>query len=145
MATEPFSEWKKTFAEFKSPVDIDQAAACFRRNVEAGSDFMQTLAESAQTIALRQGEFLRSNAEHAIKTSQQLMEGSAHGNGFGKQADMFKEAFERNVNHAREIAEMTTKATREAFDLVSKRISEQMKECTSATSSPPRTTKKKAA
>lgn len=134
--TNPFAEWTKLFGEFKAPaVDMSQLIAHYRRNAETGSAVLQIATESAQAFARRQAEILRSNAEQALKASKELMNNATPESAASKQADFAKSWLDYNVNSARELMEMSTKSAQEAFDVVNKRVAEQMKEFSEAASS----------
>jgi len=129
MASNPFSDWTKIFGDFKTPtVDVNQVIANYRRNAETSSAVIQILTESAQAVARRQAEILRSNAEQALKALKDISNHSTPETAASKQADFAKSWLEFNVNSLREIAEMGTKSTQEAFDVINKRVAEQVKE-----------------
>lgn len=147
MSTNAFSEWSKTFSEFKAPsMDVNHMITQCRRNAETGSTVIQIAAESAQAIARRQAEIMRSNAEQALKASKDIMSNASPENAAARQADFAKSWLDYNVNSAREIVEMCTKSAQEAFDVINKRVTESMKECSEAAgSSTHHSSKKKAA
>jgi phasin family protein len=129
MATTNFSDWTKIFGEFKTPtVDVNQYISLLRRNAETGSTVMQIFTESAQANARHIAEIARSNAEHALKASKKLASHSSPESAAAEQADFFKTWLDFNVNSLRELAETSTKSTQEAFDVISKRVAEQVKE-----------------
>lgn len=146
MSTNPFADMTKMFGDFKNPaIDMNQIIGQFRRNAETGSTVMQIATENAQALARRQAEIMRSNAEHALKASKELMSNASPETAASKQADFAKTWLDYNVNSVRELMEMSTKSAQEAFDVVSKRVAEQMKELSDAASSTTTSTKKKAA
>ena len=129
MAATNFADWTKIFGEFKTPaVDVNQFITLFRRNAETGSTVIQIFTESAQANARHLAEIARSNAEHALKASKELMNHSSPENAASKHADFAKNWLDFNVNSLRELAETSTKSTQEAFDVISKRVAEQVKE-----------------
>jgi phasin family protein len=133
--TNPFAQWSKMFGEIKTPtVDVNQVVSQIRRNAETSSAVLQIITESAQAVARRQAEILRSNAEQALKASKDLMNHSTPESAASKQADFAKSWLDYNVNSLREIAEMSTKSTQEAFDVINKRVAEQVKEFTDVAS-----------
>jgi len=146
MSNNPFADWSKMFGDFKTPaVDFNQVISYYRRNAETGSAAMQLAVESVQAIARRQAEIIRSNAEQAMKVSKEIIGNASPENATAKQADFAKNMLEYNVNSAREIAEMSAKSAQEAFDLINKRIAEQVKEFSDVASTASQATKKKAA
>jgi phasin family protein len=143
----PFSDWTRMFGDFKTPtVDMNQLISQYKRNAETSSTVLQIMTESGQAIARRQAELLRSNAEHALKASKEIMSHvSTPENAAAKQADFAKTWLDYNVNSLREIAEMSTKSVQEAFDVLNKRAAEQMKEFSDAAAHTASQVKKKAA
>jgi phasin family protein len=145
MANTHFSDWTKIFGEFKTPaVDVNHIIAQFRRNAETGSTIIQIFTESAQANARHLAEIARSNAEHALKASKKLVNHSSPEAAASEHADFVKTWLDFNVNSLRELAETSTKSTQEAFDVISKRVAEQVKEF-SDTASTASHSKKKAA
>ena len=145
MATTQFSDWTKMFGDFKTPtVDMNHLIAQYRRNAETSSAVMQIFTESAQASARHMAEIARSNAELAMKASKGAFNNSSPESAAAKHADFAKNWIEFNVNSMRELVETSTKSTQEAFDVISKRVAEQVKEF-SDTASTATHTKKKAA
>lgn len=133
MPTTQFSDWTKIFGEFKTPaVDVNHLIAQFRRNAETGSTVIQIFTESAQANARHLAEIARSNAEHALKASKKLVNNTSPESAAAEHADFVKTWLDFNVNSLRELAETSTKSTQEAFDVISKRVAEQVKELSDA-------------
>ncbi|MEI7669205.1 MAG: TIGR01841 family phasin [Pseudomonadota bacterium] len=146
MAYNAFSEWTKIFGDMKAPsLDINNIVAHYRRNAETGSAVIQIATTSTQEIARRQAEILRSNAEHALKASKEIVGSGNPETAATKQADFAKNWFEFNVNSARELVELSTKSAQEVFDIVNKHVSEQVKELSEVAGTHHNTSKKKAA
>jgi len=144
MATTQFSDWTKIFGDIKAPYDINHLIAQYRRNAETSSTVLQIATESAQANARRLAEIARSNAELALKASKEAFNHSTPESAAAKHADFTKNWLEFNVNSVRELAETATKSTQEIFDVLSKRVAEQVKEFSDVAGSA-HTTKKKAA
>jgi phasin family protein len=127
MANTVFSEWTKLFTDFKpSSVDMNQVMALYRRNVETGSAVIQIATESAQKIARRNAELVRSNTERALNASKELLNpSSSNQNRISRQADLARNWWEYNINALRELMELSSKSTQEAFDVLNKRFAEQ--------------------
>jgi len=146
MASNTFSDWTKIFGDFKNPaVDVNQIISVYRRNAETGSAVIQLLTESTQAIARRSAEIGRANAEQLINASKALMNKSTPESAASKHADYAKNCLKFNVDSARELAEMCTKSTQEALDLINKRVAEGVKEFSDAASNAAPSAKKKAA
>lgn len=146
MTYNAFAEWTKVFGDFKTPaIDVNQIVSQYRRNTEAGSAVIQLATAATQKIARRQAEALRSNAEHALKASKELVSNSSPETAASKHADFAKNWLEYNVNSTREIIEYGAEYAQEVFEVVNKHISEQVKEFSDAASSAHHVSKKKAA
>jgi len=129
MATPNFSDWTKIFGQFNTPtVDMNQMIAQFRRDAEALTGAVQILNESTQKNLRDFANLARSNAEHVLKASKEIMNHSSPENAASKQADFAKSYIEYNVNGVREIFETSSKATQEAFDVLTKRAAEKVKD-----------------
>lgn len=136
MVSNPFLDWTKSFSEFKAPnFDMTQVMSQYRRNAETGSTVIQLATESAQAIARRQAEILRSNAEQALKASKEMFNNNSPEAAAAKQADFAKSWLDYNVNSMRELMEMGTKSAQETFDIINKRMAEQVKEFTDVATS----------
>jgi len=147
MAYNAFADWTKIFGDFKAPhvIDFNQIVSHYRRNAETGSAVIQIATASTQEIARRHAEMLRSNAEHALKASKEIVSHSTPESAASKQADFAKHWLEYNVNSVRELVELSTRSAQEVFEVVNKHISEQVKEFSDAATSAPHANKKKAA
>jgi len=142
----PVADWKKNFRNFKTPaVDVGQLISYYRRSAETSLTVIQILTESAQVIARRQAEYVCSNAEHALKTSKEVLNHSTSKSPASSQAEFAKTYLDFNVKSLREIAEISAKSVREAFDVINKGIAEHSKEFVHAASSVSPSSEKKAA
>lgn len=119
---------------FKNSVDFNQLFSTQRRNIEAVSEANQVVVESAQAISRRQAEVVRDNVESALKASKDLMTGGNPETSIGKQADFARSFFENTLANLREMTEMLTKSSFEAFDVLNKRAAESLEEVSKASS-----------
>lgn len=138
-----FTDFFKNADSFKNLVDFNQLFSSQRRNIEAMSAVNQIAVESAQAISRRQAEIARENVENALKTSKDLLSGSSPETSLSKNADAVREFFENSLANFREVTEMVTKSSFEAFDVLNKRAAESMEELSKASASG--SAKKKAA
>ena len=146
-ANNPFADAFRAFGDIKNPaIDMTQIISSVRKSGETCSSLLQIATESGQAMARRNAEIFRSNTEHALKASKEMMNNSTPESAASKQADFAKTWLEYNVSSVRELMEMGTKSAQEAFDIVNKRVAEQMKEFSEVASTTAATaTKKKAA
>ena len=88
--------------------------------------------QCAQSVAQRQGELLRQTMEEARRVTQEMTAAGSPEEKAAKQADLAKEAFVLATTNMRELAEMVAKSNNEAFNVISKRITEGLDEIKSA-------------
>jgi phasin family protein len=119
----------KPFTELNVPmVDVGEMLGLCRRNIEACSAANQVIIEGVQAVSKRSAEVMQSNMEKCINASREVMSNGASETSAKKQSAVTKDVFETYVNSCREISEMISKSTFEAFDLLNKRCAEAMEE-----------------
>ncbi|NBO18185.1 MAG: phasin family protein [Proteobacteria bacterium] len=127
------TNYSNAFADmFKNTMDFNQLFSTQRRNIEALSAANQVVVEGAQAITRRQAEVIRSNVEDVLKASKDMMTTGTPETNLTKQADFAKSMFETALGNLREITEMVTKSSFEAFDVLNKRATETLEELTKA-------------
>lgn len=117
---------------FKNAWDFNQLFSTQRRNIEALSAVNQVVVEGAQAIARRQAEVARENVENVLKASKDLMTSGTPESSLSKNADFTRNFFENTLSNLREVTEMATKSSFEAFDVLNKRAAESLEEISSA-------------
>jgi|GEM_PF-747507 len=146
MAYNNFSDWTKIFGEIKSPAfDVSSIANTTRRNAEAASSLLQLVISNSQENARRLADIARSNAEHALKATKKIVASANNEARTSEQAEFAKNWFEFNLNSARELVELGSKSAQEAFDIVNKHVSEQVKDISEVANQAAHSAKKKAA
>lgn len=124
-----YNEVFKIFGDFKTPAfDFNSLFEVQRRNIEALTAANQVVAEGAQAIARRQAEVLRSNVDELLNASKTIVSGQKPEINVEKQANLSKALFEKSLSNAREVSEMISKSSFEAFDLLNKRAAESFDE-----------------
>lgn len=137
--------YNQAFAEmFQNSMDFNQIFNTQRRNIEAVNAAAQVVVESAQTISRRQAEVARANIDNTLKVSKEIMTSGTPETVLSKQADLMKAFFENTLTNLREVSELVTKSSFEAFDVINRRTAESMDEISKA-SSASGSAKKKAA
>ena len=126
---------------FKNALDFNQIFSTQRRNIEAISAVNQAVVESAQEISRRQAEAVRDNVETVLKASKDIFTSGTPESNIARQADLAKSIFESTLSNLREVTELVTKSSFEAFDALNKRAAESMEEISKASA----TASKKAA
>ena len=121
------------FAEvFKNTFDFNQLINTQRRNIEALSAATQVGVEGVQAISRRQAEVARDNMETALKASKDLLTSGTPETNLSKHAEFAKSFFESALSNLREVTEMVTKSSFEAFDVITKRTQETLDEVSAA-------------
>ncbi len=118
---------KKFVGDVKIPsVDLDSVVSSSRKNIEALTQANRVAFEGFQAVAKRQVEIMRETMTEAASVLRGVMSGNA---GDAKVApEVLKKAFEGALANMRELAEMTSKANSEAFDVIQKRVAESIEE-----------------
>lgn len=123
---------KKFAGDLKLPnVDLDSIVASSRKNIEALTQANRIAFEGFQAVAKRQVEIMRETMTEAASVLRNVMSGSPTD---AKVApEVLKKAFEAALANMRELAEMTSKANSEAFDVIQKRVTDSIEELKSLT------------
>lgn len=119
----------KAFAGFSFPgLDIESIVAAQRKNLEALTQANQLAVEGVQAVARRQVEIARETVDEVSSLVREWTQPGAPEERIAKQAEYAKQAFEKGVANARELAELVTKANTEAFSVIQKRVAEGFEE-----------------
>jgi len=119
----------KAFAGFTFPgFDVESLVAAQRKNLEALTQANQLAVEGVQAIARRGVEITRQAVDEASAALREWTQPGAPEERLAKNAEFAKQAFEKGVANARELAELLTKANTEAFNVLHKRVAEGFEE-----------------
>ena len=119
----------KAFAGFTFPgFDVESLVAAQRRNLEALTQANQLAVEGVQAVARRQVEIARQAVDEASAAMREWTQPGAPEERMAKNAELAKQAFEKGIANARELAELVTKANTEAFNVINKRVAESLEE-----------------
>lgn len=119
----------KAFAGFTFPgFDVESLVAAQRKNLEALTQANQLAVEGVQAIARRQVEIARQAMDEASAALREWTLPGAPEERLAKHAELAKQAFEKGVTTARELAELAAKANTEAFNVIQKRVAEGFEE-----------------
>lgn len=122
---------KKFVGDMKMPnVDMDAIVSSSRKNIEALTQANRIAFEGFQAVAKRQVEIMRETMTEAASVLRSMTSNPSE----AKVApEVLKKAFEAALANMRELAEMTSKANSEAFDVIQKRVTESIAEVKSLT------------
>jgi len=116
----PVFDFTKLMSQFRLPgVDFAALVDRERRNIEALAEANRIAFEGWQRLLRRQAEILQ-------ETMKEVVANAGQQDAIKKRADLAKEGFEKALANMRELAEMATKSQKEAFDVVRKRIEENV-------------------
>ena len=116
----PFFDFTKLMSQFRLPgVDFTAFVDRERKNIEALVKTNRIAFEGWQRLVRRQAEMLQEMMQKVVADASQE-------DAKKKRADLAKEGFEKALANMRELAEITTQSQKEAFDVVRKRIEENV-------------------
>jgi len=116
----PVFDFTKLMSQFRLPgVDFTAFVDRERKNIEALVKANRIAFEGWQRLVRRQAEMLQ-------ETMQKVVADASQEDAKKKRADLAKEGFEKALANMRELAEMGSKSQREAFEVVRKRIEENV-------------------
>jgi len=116
----PFFDFTKLMSRFRLPgVDFAALVDRERKNIEALAKANRIAFEGWQRLVRRQTEMLQ-------ETMKKVVADAGQQHAMAKRADLAKEGFEKALANMRELAEITTQSQKEAFDVVRKRIEENV-------------------
>lgn len=119
----------KAFAGFGFPgFDVEALIASQRKNLEALTQANQLAVEGVQAVARRQVEIARQAIDEASALVRELVQPGAPEDRMAKNAELAKQAFEKNLANARELTELVAKANAETFGVLNKRVTEGFEE-----------------
>ena len=116
----PVFDFTKLMSQFRLPgVGFAALVDRERKNIEALAKANRIAFEGWQRLVRRQAEILQ-------ETMKEVVANAGQQDAIKKRADLAKEGFEKALANMRELAEMATKSQKEAFDVVRKRIEENV-------------------
>ena len=116
----PVFDFTKLMSQFRLPgVDFAALVDRERKNIEALAKANSIAFEGWQRLVRRQAEMLQETMKKVVADARQE-------DAKKKRADLAKEGFEKALANMRELAEITTQSQKEAFDVVRKRIEENV-------------------
>jgi phasin family protein len=115
-------DFNKLMSQFRLPgVDLEALVDRERKNIEALARANRIAFEGWQRLVRRQAEMLQEAMKIVVAEASQV-------DAKKKRADLAKEGFEKALANMRELAEITTQSQKEAFDVVRKRIEENVED-----------------
>jgi phasin family protein len=116
----PAFDFTKMLQQFQIPgVDFASIIERERKNIEALAEANRIAFEGWQNLVRRQSEILQDSMKRAVDDAKNQ---TALKNG----AELARSAFETALANMRELAEMASKSQKEAFEVIRKRVEENM-------------------
>ena len=116
----PFFDFTELMGQFRLPgVDFAALVDRERNNIQALAEANRIAFEGWQRLVRRQAEMLQETMKKVVADARQE-------DAIKKRADLAKQGFEKALANMRELAEMGSKSQREAFEVVRKRIEQNM-------------------
>lgn len=138
-------EFFKAFSSMPNmPLDTNAFMEVQRKNFQAFSEAQQMAMESLQAIAQRQTEILSQIVEENSNIAKEALSEHTPEQKVAKQTDLIQKSYEKSIENAREIADMVSRSSTEASEIINKRISASLKEIKTAMEDAEKTSKKAA-
>jgi phasin family protein len=120
-----FFDVTKAFGEFRLPgLDVEAIVSTQRKNLEALTQANQLALEGVRALAQRQAEIAQQAFAEASALFHAWTQPGAPEERLAKNADVAKQAFEKGLADARELGELTAKASTDVFGVIARRVSE---------------------
>lgn len=120
----------RMFENLRMPAmpDMDLMLGAYRRNLEALSAANRVALEGAQQVARRNMEIMQQTMSEMTDAMRGLASAESPQDRAGKQAEMLKGAYERAVQHMKELADLIQHSSGEALDVLNQRFAEAVDE-----------------
>jgi len=124
-----FFDASKAFGDFRFPgFDVEAIVEAQRKNLEALTQANQLAVEGMQALARRQTEIMQQAMADASGLLGDWTQPGAPEDRLAKNADAAKLAFEKGLAHARELNDLTVKASTDVFSVITRRVSQSFDE-----------------
>jgi phasin family protein len=123
-------EFARLFGDLRLPglPDRDAILEAHKRNVEALANANRVAIEGVQAVARRNMDMLQEAMTEVSQTMRSLTSSGAPTDRAAHQAELLKRAYDRAVEHARELSELIQKTNSEAATVLNRRFVEAMDE-----------------
>lgn len=140
MATNnPFSQFfsqndfSKTLQQYQAiPLEMNDIMETQRKNLQAFTEAQRLAVENLQAVAQRQTEIMSQIIEDNSNIAKELMGEGSPEQKLAKNAELFKNLYEKTTRNMQELSDMMSKSNAETGQLLNKRISASMSEIKSA-------------
>jgi len=118
------TEFSKLFdlTAFGKAFDLSAVIEMNQKTLETVKQANSIMAEAASKLAARQAEMTKTTMAEGIAGAKELTTAKGLEEYLGKQAQLFQVTLEKSVENSRELAELATKASTEAGELVTRQL-----------------------
>jgi phasin family protein len=124
-----FDNWLKPNLSNSPFSNMPQAPFGMKEMMESGRKFAQACTEaqqistqSLQTIIQRQTEILSQMVKDQSAIAKEVMNEGTPEEKIARGAELIRDAYEKTVSGAREVGDIASKSTREAFEILNERV-----------------------
>ena len=131
----PFADFdfSKISGEFKLPtVNVETFVETARKNFATMTSLNTAAVEQMKAIAQRQGDMVRAAMEDFSKHGSEVLAAATVEEKAAKQIDFAKKSYELAVANTKELTDLYTKSSTEAFEALSARVAELTEEVKAA-------------
>lgn len=123
------NEFMKFFENYQSPAfDMKSFLETQRKNMQAVSQAQQLALQACQMVSQRQSAFISQMVEDNSSLAREIMSEGTPEEKIAKNAEIFKEVYERTVKNMKELSEMVSKCGQDASNVINKRVTATMNE-----------------
>jgi phasin family protein len=127
--TNGFLDLAKVFGDLRIPgFDVEAIMEAQRKNFEAFTEANQIAAAGVRALTQRHSEIVQQAVTEASTLFRDWTEASAPEDRIAKGAEAAKQAFERAWANARELNELSSKASADTFNVIARRVAESFDE-----------------
>lgn len=127
-------DFTKVFATIPAnvPFDMQSFFEVQRKNFQAFTEAQQLAIEGLQAVAQRQTEIISQMVEDNSRLAKEMMAEGTPEDKVSRQTDIVKKSYEKSVGDAKEIADLVSKSSQQASEIINKRVYASLNELKAA-------------
>lgn len=103
-----------------------------RRSIQSCAEAQQVTMESLQTVIQRQTEIISQLVKDNSSIAQEIINEGSPEDKIARGAELIRSAYERTISGMQEVADIYNKSTKEACDIINRRVSACLEEVQSS-------------
>lgn len=115
-----------------APFDIKDTLEAGRKSFQAFTDAQQIGMESLQTVVQRQSEILTQIVKDQSEIAKEIMHEGTPEEKIARGAELIRKSYEKTVSGIREVSDIVSKSSREASEIINKRVAASLNEIKSS-------------